>query len=473
MSTGKARTAFGEDSLSEAGIRKRLAAILAADAAGYSRLMALDEDATVVALEAARKVFRSQVESHQGRVVDTAGDSVLAVFDTATGALNAALAIQKSLNSSIEDTPEDRRMRFRVGLHLGDVIEKADGTVYGDGINVAARVQGLAQPGTVLASDALHIAVRNRVAATFVDLGAHELKNIVDRVHVFRADPATDGKSERERSAQASRSGTRTPNNLPREKTRFIGREQLLEECARLLQGARLLTLTGIGGSGKTRLALRLAERSLATFPDGVWFVDLAPLQEGRRLALVVGTVLGLREEPEKPLIELITASLFKHHALIVLDNCEHVLDAAVDLIDVLLDQCRQLTILATSREKIGSVGEQVYAVRPMILPAQLDLSSVESADAVRLFLDRARLVDPGFGIDSTNAAKIGEICRRLDGIPLAIELAAARAKMLEVGQIHAKLDDRFKLLVAGDRAVPRHQTLQAAIQWSYEQLTT
>jgi predicted ATPase/class 3 adenylate cyclase len=450
--------------LNEAGVRKRLAAILAADAVGYSRLMALDEDATVIALDAARTVFRSQIALHQGRLVDTAGDSVLAVFETATGALSAALAIQKTLHSSTEATPEDRRMLFRVGLHLGDVIEKPDGTVYGDGINIAARVQSLAEPGAIMASDALQSAVRSRVAAVFEDQGEHELKNIALPVRVFRVSP--------EGGAQTLHLGTRSGlHALPRERTRFIGRKSVLEECAQLLRGARLLTLTGIGGSGKTRLALKLAENLPTNFADGVWFVDLAPLQEGQRLTLTVASVLGLRDDTGKPLIDVVTAHLANRRALIVLDNCEHVIQAATEVADSLLAKCGRLSIIATSRENLGLAEEQIYAVRPMGLPTGSDLASVQSADAVNLFIDRARLVDPGFNVTLANAATVGEICRRLDGIPLAIELAAARVKMLSVEEIHAKLGDRFRLLVGSNRALPRHQTLQAAIQWSYDQL--
>ncbi len=175
-----------EDTLTSSGVRQRLVAILAADVAGYSRLMAVDERATVVALDAARRVFKAQIESHQGRVIDMAGDSVLAVFETATGAVAAALAIQETLAATEGAVPKDRRMRFRIGVHLGDVIEKADGTVYGDGVNIAARLEGLAEPGGITVSEGVQVALRNRVAASFEDQGEQQVKNISHPVRAFR-----------------------------------------------------------------------------------------------------------------------------------------------------------------------------------------------------------------------------------------------------------------------------------------------
>ena len=269
-------------------------------------------------------------------------------------------------------------------------------------------------------------------------------------------------------------SETATPNNLPLQRTHFIGREKELAECARLLSDSRLLTLTGIGGCGKTRLALRLAESLLETFPDGVWFVDLAPVQDPSRVALTVAATLGLREEPGRPLFDTLTGHLSGKRALLVLDNCEHVIGASAELSDAVLSHNTALKLLVTSREGLGIEGERLFGVQSMSVPVGtiVDLPAVEASEAVRLFVDRARLVEPRFSLDGTNATAITEICRRLDGIPLAIEFAAARVKVLSVEEISAKLDDRFRLLTGGSRAVPRHQTLQATIQWSYEHLT-
>ena len=261
------------------------------------------------------------------------------------------------------------------------------------------------------------------------------------------------------------------PHNLHPLRTRFIGREASLRQCTQLLLQARLLTLTGIGGCGKTRLALQLAQQQMAAFADGVWFVDLAPLREPQRVAATLAAVLGVREEAQTPLIDRLCAHLAQRRALIVLDNCEHLIDAAAELAEALLDRCAQLRLLATSREALGVAGEQMLAVRPLSLPSTADPAALQASDAVRLFVDRAGLAQPGFAVDEHNAAAVADICCRLDGIALAIELAAARVGMLPVDEINALLADRFRFLTGGSRAVPRQQTLQATLQWSHDSL--
>jgi predicted ATPase len=273
----------------------------------------------------------------------------------------------------------------------------------------------------------------------------------------------------------ASPSSSPTPqphHNLPDQRTRFIGRDIALADLSRLLPATRLLTLTGIGGCGKTRLALQFAQARLTAFADGVWFVDLAPLTDADRVSATCAAVLGIREEGDTPLMTRLLSHLATRCVLLVLDNCEHVIDGVVALADALLAGSGTTTILATSREGLGLRGEQIYPVRSLSLPAAADLQAVQEAESVRVFADRARLVWPDFEIDAHNAAPVAEICRRLDGIALAIELAAARVTMLSVAEIAERLDDRFRLLTGGSRALPRHQTLHAAMQWSEEQLS-
>ena len=262
-----------------------------------------------------------------------------------------------------------------------------------------------------------------------------------------------------------------TPHNLHPPRTRFIGREALLAQCTQLLQCTRLLTLTGIGGCGKTRLALQLAWQQRAAFPEGVWFVDLAPLREAQRIAPAVAAALGMREETHTPLIDRLCAYLAERRALIVLDNCEHLIDAAAAVADALVDRCGRLTIMATSREALGLDGEQVVAVRTLSLPATADLAAWRESEAVQLFIDRAGLAQPDFSVDEHNAPAVIEVYRRLDGIALAIELAASRVGMLPVAEINVLLADRFRFLTGGNRAVPRQQTLQATLQWSHDTL--
>ncbi len=260
-------------------------------------------------------------------------------------------------------------------------------------------------------------------------------------------------------------------HNLPGQRTRFIGRDAALAGLQRLLPSTRLLTLSGIGGCGKTRLALQFAQAQLDNFADGVWFVDLAPLLDARRVAAACAAVLGLHDAAETSLEHRLVQHLRPRRALLVLDNCEHVIAGAAALAEAVLAGAPDITIVATSREPLDIAGEQIYPVRSLSLPATEALDAVLAAESVQVFADRARRLWPEFAIDASNAAAVAEICRRLDGIALAIELAAARVAMLSPRQIAARLDQRFQLLTGGSRSLPRHQTLHAAMRWSYELL--
>ena len=264
------------------------------------------------------------------------------------------------------------------------------------------------------------------------------------------------------------------PHNLPPQRTSFVGREKELNECTRLLQETRLLTLTGIGGGGKTRLALKLAENVLANYPEGVWFVDLAALSQGSGLMDAVARSLSLRVEAGTVLIETLCRHVRGKRLLLVLDNCEHLLQSTSELAEALLAAGNELQILVTSREGLGIDGERPLTVGSLPLPAPEsvgDLRAVEASAAVELFVDRARIVDTRFALTVRNAGLVADVCRRLDGIPLAIELAAARVKMLSLEEIRSRLDDRFRLLTGGKKALPRHQTLWSVFEWSYDHL--
>jgi non-specific serine/threonine protein kinase len=266
------------------------------------------------------------------------------------------------------------------------------------------------------------------------------------------------------------------PNNLPLQLTSFVGREREIAEVERLLHSTRLLTLTGTGGCGKTRLALEVASRVLPAYEHGVWLVELAALSDAALVAQTVATALGLREAPGRTIAETLVEFLRERSLLLVLDNCEHLLDACARLADSLLRACPRLRVLATSREALGIGGEVSWRVPSLSLPdAERPPSSEDLAgyEAVRLFTERARAVQPRFEVTSANSSSAAAICRRLDGIPLAIELAAARVKALTVEEIAARLDDRFRLLTGGSRtALPRQQTLRALIDWSYDLLS-
>jgi predicted ATPase/DNA-binding CsgD family transcriptional regulator len=264
-------------------------------------------------------------------------------------------------------------------------------------------------------------------------------------------------------------------HNLPLQLTSFIGREQALAEVGRLLATARLLTLTGAPGVGKTRLALQLAGQALEAYADGVWLVELAPLADPALVPQAVATAVGVQEQPGRPLVEILGEALRPQQVLLVLDNCEHLVAACAMLADHLLRACPQLEILATSREALGVGGETAWWVPSLAVPGEAapataaEVGALGQCEAVRLFVERASAAEPRFALTERNSGAVGQVCRRLDGIPLALELAAARVRALPVEQIAARLDDRFRLLTGGSRAaLPRQQTLRAAVDWSY-----
>ena len=449
-------------------------AILCADASGYSRRMAQDERATVAELDAARQVFRERVAEHGGRIVDTAGDSVLAVFETAAGAVDAAMAVQRQL--AYAGPLEAARLRFRIGVHLGDIIEKPDGSVYGHGVNVAARLQALALEGGISVSDSVRTTLGEWTVHRFVDQGQHAVRNIGQPLHAFGL-PIERAVAPDSETAGAAPHPETTPaqalGNLPAHLPPLYGRAEDIAALVRLLELHRVVSVVGPGGIGKTRAAQAVAHAARSSYADGAWIVELAPLADGQLVVPTVARVLGHPIALKETALASLVQVLRDQRLLLVLDNCEHLLEAVAELAAQVVSGAPGVRLLVTSQEPLHIAQEQISRLNALAVPPSAGVRVALSYGAVQLFVARAQAVDSGFAVDAENLDDVVEICRRLDGMALAIELAAARVSLLGVRGVRQRLDERLKLLAAGSRtAPPRHQTLRAALQWSHGLLT-
>ena len=441
--------------------------LLFTDIEGSTRLWEEEGEKMSLALAEHDALSRASVERNHGVVVKMTGDGMYAAFDDPLDAVKAALTLQQSLGDP--NATGGISFRVRYGLHLG-VVERRDDDLFGSSVNRAARIMKAAHGSQVLLSQA----VADRVGATLPplvslrDLGGVRLRDLATTEHVYQLIHP-----DLRRDFPALRSLEATPNNLPQQVTSFIGRERELTEAKSLLESVRLLTLLGMGGLGKTRLSLQIAADVLEKFPDGVWFVDLAPIRDPSLVPKAAAQVLGVHEEPGKPLTQTLSEHVKQHKLLLVLDNCEHLVNACASLAGALLRDAPDVRILATSREALHIHGEQTYAVLPLAVPdRKAGIEALLRSEAVQLFVERARLQKPGFTPTERQAPAVAELCARLEGIPLALELAAARMRTLSIDDINARLHDRFKLLTGGSRvALERQQTLRALVSWSYDLL--
>jgi predicted ATPase/class 3 adenylate cyclase len=430
------------------------------DIEGSTRVWQLDEAAMREAVRRHDELLRATILECGGVVFSTMGDGLAAAFTSAHAALRAASLAQERLTKEQWSTAEP--VRVRIGLHSGEA-EERDGDYFGTAVNRAARLMAVAHGGQVVCSSTTAELVEGNV--TLVDLGEHRLRDLDRPMHVFQVG---DG------SFPSLRSLSAFPGNLPRQMTSFVGRQRELASIAKAVGGSRLVTLTGTGGVGKTRLAVQAAANMVTGFPDGVWLYELARAVDRESMLQVVASALEYVSTPGADLERGITRFVASRRMLFVLDNCEHLLDPAAGLAETVLEACPNVALLATSREALEVRGEQVIRVRSLPVPQPgATLDQLAHFDAARLFLDRAEATGAEPAVAATDATAITEICRRLDGIPLAIELAAARAVALAPGEIAAHLDERFRLLTGGRRApVERHHTLRAAIDWSYALLS-
>lgn len=447
--------------------------LLFADLASSTHLWEQFPEAMKTAMERHDAILRAAVEGSHGHVVKTTGDGLMAVFASALDGVNACLKAQQNLLE--EPWGETGPLRVRMGLHVGEA-QPRSGDYYGPAVNRAARLMSAAHGGQVLLSSVAASMVVDLLPAgtTLRDLGEHRLKDLTRSEHIFQllhpglaADfPPLVSLDHR-------------PNNLQTQPTPLIGREKELSEVIKRLntEGMRLLTLTGPGGIGKTRLALQAAADLVDRFVDGVYFVDLAPIRDPEAALAAIAQTLGLRETSDRHPLDELKSQLHAKSMLLLLDNFEQV-TAAASQVGELLRNCPQLKLLVTSREALHIRGEFVFPVPPLALPRVdtrlLQIDQLTEYEAVRLFIDRAQAVKPDFEVTNENAPAVAEICVRLEGLPLAIELAAARIRLFTPQALLDRLGTRLKLLRGGARDLPlRQQTLWDAIDWSYDLLET
>jgi predicted ATPase/class 3 adenylate cyclase len=457
------------------------------DIEGSTSLWEKHPEAMKSALAKHDSILKSAVESNHGYVIKTTGDGVHAVFEKAADAANAAIGAQLSLKSLILDNSDvasiqagksaqpysttNMQVKVRMGLHTGEA-ELRDGDYFGQTLNRAARIMSAGHGGQILVSDVTVQVAREYLPAdvSLFDLGEHHLKGLLHAEKIYQV-VAPD----LQKDFPPLNSIPTATNNLPAQLTSFIGREREMAEATKRLENARLLTLIGPGGTGKTRLSIQLGTEMLSHFRDGVWFIELAPLADPALIVQTVASVLGVRSQIGMPLMTIVLDYLRAKNLLLILDNCEHLVEASAALADEFLHNAPQVNIIASSREALGIAGEAVYRVPSLSLPNQVQASREAAMrfESVQLFVDRASATNPKFHLTDENASSVAQICSRLDGIPLALELAASRVSVFTTEQIAKRLDDRFKLLTGGSRtALPRQQTLRALIDWSYDILS-
>jgi predicted ATPase/class 3 adenylate cyclase len=424
------------------------------DIEGSTRLWEEHPDSMRGALARHDELVRAAIEGHRGHVVKTTGDGFHAAFVTAGDAVDAAVEMQRALVA--EEWSTTGPVRVRVGVHTG-AAEIRDGDYYGTALNRAARLMSVGHGGQILVSLATEELLEDLDLA---DLGEHVLRDVSRPERIFQVRAAglpTD--------FPPLRSTDESIGNLPLNPNPFVGRTGLVDQVVGLLADTPVVSLTGPGGVGKTRLALQVARRLQPEFADGAWFVDLAPVATTDRVTTVVLDTLGYRLAADEEEVPGLCTRLRRRCLLLVLDNCEHVVDGIATMVDAISTSAPDVRVVVTSREGLGIPAERVQPVRPMAMGAD--------GEAVELFVMRARGARPDFALDDETTAVVVELCQRLDGIPLAIELAAARTRSLPPATILERLDERFRMLTGGSRtAVPRHQTLQAAVDWSYDLLT-
>jgi predicted ATPase len=413
------------------------------------------------------EILRGAIGDAKGTIFSTAGDGFAAAFPTAGQAARAALEAQSRLSGPAWPSPGP--LTVRMAVHAGPA-ERRDDNFFGPTLNRAARLMAAAHGGQVLCSQAAFDLLADGTDGNFAltDLGEHRLRDLARAERVYQL-----GASDGRQTFPALRTLDTYRTNLPPQMTAFIGREAEMASVREALDGARVVTITGVGGVGKTRLALQAAADVLPLFPGGAWLAELAGLADPDAVGEVVVSAIRAPRLSGADELDTLTSFLGPDRVLLVLDNCEHLVDAVAQFVEALCWRCPNLSLLCTSRETVGVPGERVVSLRPLPLPAEgADASVQVESEAVRLFIERARAARATFAVSAENLPAIAQICRRLDGVPLAIELAAARVRSMSPAEIAVRLGRRFQLLTGGSRgSTSRHQTLRGAIDWSYDLL--
>jgi predicted ATPase/class 3 adenylate cyclase/DNA-binding CsgD family transcriptional regulator len=463
------------------GLPSGAVTFLFTDIEGSTRLVKALRERYGQVLAEHRRLVRAAITGQAGYEVDTQGDAFFAVFAGAKQAVLCALEIQRAL--AAHEWPDGAPVRVRIGIHTGDAV-RAEGGYTGLAVHRAARICAAARGGQVLVSQVTQTIIEDEEEEpefTLVDVGEYRLKDLDRPVRLFQLAAAgleapsllAGGRHAAVRlGGPGAGGGAVVVHGLPAALTSFVGRGGPVGEVAGLLGEHRLVTVTGPGGAGKTRLAGEVARRVAARFADGAWLVELAPVADPGQVAAVVAAALGVREQPGVPVAGTLARVLARQQVLLVLDNCEHVIAAAAGLCAELVTACDDVRVLATSREPLRVGGEARYRLGPLAVPDPDNLADAARAEAVVLFADRARQADAHFTLDDRTGPAVVRLVTRLDGMPLAIELAAARTEALGVGGLLGRLDDRFAVLSGGDRlAPPRQRSLAAAVEWSYQLL--